>query len=100
MPPNNDEEVPVRSPIDIGTEEEVSPQDQDDFSTLLFIQKEFNREMRKLSSIDILEFEEGSNGLSIKEQVAAYKKAKEILEPLLATVNSRIQDIKGTQGGK
>lgn len=94
---NNDEEVPYRSPVDIGTADDVSTQDEQDFSTLLYIQKEFNREMRNLSSIDAFKLKDEEDGLTVPQQIVAYKKAKEVLEPLQSLVNTRVAEIKGKQ---
>lgn len=94
----NEEEVPYRSPVDIGEAEEVEPQDEEDFSTLEYLYKEFSREMKNLSSIDVLELKDNEDGLTIKEQIAAYKKAKAIIEPLYDLLKTRVGEIKQKQG--
>lgn len=88
----DNEEVPYRTPVDIGQAKQVSSQDEDDFSTLIFIQKEINREVQKLSDVDAFDLAEAE--LSVKEQLAAYRKAREILEPIQQTINSTIDEIK------
>lgn len=95
----DDEEVPVRSPIDVGEAPAVEPQDEEDFSTLLYLQKEFNRLMKELGSVDVFSLDNGQ--ISVENQIIAYRKAKEILEPLQSLVNTRVDEIKHKQkGGK
>lgn len=97
----DDEEVPYRSPIEVAEAEDVPQQDEEDFSTLKYLRKEFKRLMDELGSIDVFNLKDNEEGLSLKEQVAAYKKAKEILEPLYSLVDGRVAEIKGKQkGGK
>lgn len=87
-------DLPGRSPVDIRTAQPASNQDENDFSTLLQIQKDINEQMTKLDSISVFSLKDNENGLSLKEQVAAYQKAKEILEPIQTTINSAVDDVK------
>lgn len=87
-----DEEVPYRTPVSIGTAQPASTQDENDFSTLRYIQTEINKEMQRLSDVDAFDLKEGE--LSIKEQMAANKKAREILEPIQTLINGTINDIQ------
>lgn len=91
-------DLPGRSPVDVRTAVPASNQDEADFSTLLQIQKDINEQMDKLASIDVFTLADNENGLTLKEQVAAYKKAKEILEPLQNTINTAVDDVKLKQG--
>lgn len=93
-----DNEIPYRSPMDATPAKIVSDQDEDDFSTLIQIQKDLNQEIDRLSSIDVFDLAEAE--LSVKEQIAAYRKAKEILEPIQGLINETVNDIKLTQKGK
>lgn len=88
------DDLPGRSPVNIEIAEPASNQDENDFSTLLDIQKDINEEMAKLGSIDVFSLKDNENGLSLKEQVAAYQKAKEILEPLQNKINGAVNDVK------
>lgn len=91
----NDEELPVRSPVSTAAPiaELASNQDENDWSTLLSVAKDINEQMARLSSVDALNLKETEEGLTLKEQIAANKKALEILEPIQATINSTIQNV-------
>lgn len=96
---DNDEDVPLRSPVSQATA--VAPaaeQDAEDFSTLLDIQKDINEQMARLSSVDVFSLTDSE--LSIKEQIAAYKKAKEILEPIQQVINDTVENVKNKLKGR
>lgn len=95
MPEDN--EPDYRAGVNIPVAKEVSPVDEQDFSTLLYIQSGLNKEMRKLNSIDVFELDNGQ--ISVENQIIAYKKAKEILEPFQALVNDTVTKVRSKQSG-
>lgn len=91
---NNDEEVPYRSPVNVGAVDPVLPQDEADFPVILKVQKILDDAVERIDTIHVFDLSEGT--LTIKEQLAAYKFARdEIIEPLQILVNEVVGDIKG-----
>lgn len=95
---NPDEEIPTRSPVAGPPAEAASSQDENDFSTLLELQKYINEEVAKIRSVDVFELKEDK--ATIKEQLVGYKMALDILEPIQLSLNSTINAVKLKQEGK
>jgi len=91
---DNDEDLPVRSPVD--TTAPIAPvasnQDENDWSTLLAVAKDINEQMGLLGSVDDLDLKEEE--LSLKEQIAVNQKVRKILEPIQTQINSTLQDVQ------
>lgn len=87
-----DDEIPYRSPVDVRKAEAASTQDENDFSTLLQLQKDINDALASLKSVDVFDLAEGE--LTVKEQIAAYRLAIQLIEPLQATINSTVDSVK------
>lgn len=92
-----DNDAPVRSPFDAGSTDNVSSQDEDDFSTLLQLQKDINESVAELHSVNAFDLAE-KDGLSIKEQMAAFRLAETIVAPLQNLINDTVATIKLKEG--
>lgn len=91
-----DNDVPTRAPFDVGNTDNVSTQDENDFSTLLQLQKDINQSVRELHSVNAFDLTE-KEGLSIKEQMAAFRAAEAIVSPLQILINDTVDTIKNKQ---
>ena len=87
-----DNDVPVRAPFDVGNTDNVSSEDEDDFSTLLQLQKDINQSVAELHSVNAFDLAEGE--LTIKEQMAAFRAAEAIVAPLQTLINDTVNSIK------
>jgi hypothetical protein len=93
----DNEAIPYRSPVTTGPAEPVSTQDENDYSTLREVQKEFNDAMNALFN-DFNAFELAADP-NLGVQVAGRQYAYELLLPLQTKVNSAIDDINAKQKG-
>lgn len=88
-----DNDVPVRSPIDLGTAKTASTQDEDDFSTLkqvLQLVEEAEADCGDMNKIDL-----AHPKLSADQQVLAYQFAlNELVLPLKTLITSTINDVE------
>ncbi len=95
---NEDEEIPVRSPVRVETAPLATPQDEDDYSTLkalLQLVEEAEATCGDMNSID-----QKHPKLSAEQQVVAYQFAlNELVLPFKATVISTIKDIEEKRKG-
>ena len=86
-----EEDVPYRSGISIQPAEVVSSQDELDYSTLLLVKRELDRSIAELDAIHVFDLKEDE--LTIKEQVAAYSKARDVLLPLQAIITGVVNEV-------
>lgn len=91
-----DNDVPVRSPFFMGATNNISTQDEEDFSTLKELQTKINEDVKALHSVDAFDLTE-KEGLSIKEQMQAYRMAESIVAPLQSLINDTVNTIKQNQ---
>lgn len=89
-----DNDVPYRASPDVGPDKKSSTQDEADYSTLIGLKDYLLEELRKLKSTESLEENEEKDGLSIKEQLRANKKAEKIIEDALEIVQKGINDVE------
>lgn len=90
---NDDEEIPVRSPITVPVAPVASNQDENDWSTLADIYRDINEQMTKLDSVTGLDLKK-TDGLTIEQQIAVNQKVIEIIEPIAARIASAVQDVE------
>lgn len=88
---NDRDDVEYRTPVNIAPDISVTPQDESDFSTLKFIRATLDAEIKKLETVNVFDLKE--NKLTIKEQIAAYQKAIDILLPIQSVVESTVNNI-------
>lgn len=91
-----DNDAPVRSPFNTGITNNISDQDEDDYSTLLILQGHINEAVAELHNVNVFDLKEDE--LNIKEQMAAYRKAEEIVTPLQILINDTVNTIKQKEG--
>lgn len=87
-----DEELGYRSPAAVGPAPAASNVDERELSTLTEVAAEFQAELAAIDSIHVFDLEEKS--LTIKQQIAAYKKARTILQPLADKLSSAVDNVK------
>lgn len=95
---HEDNDVPYRSPMDdVREDTDTVTTDEEDFSTLRNVYRDLKKEYDNLDNESVFDLKEDE--LSIKEQIAANRRAKTILEPALASLKSAIDTVKQKQGG-
>ena len=88
-----DNNVPYRSPVEVGEADIASTQDEEDFSTLIKVLQDINEAKDKCSSMSALNLDDPK--LTTDQQVFAYQFAlNELILPLEETVKSTIGDVK------
>lgn len=89
---NSNEEIPYRAPMTApDPNDNVSVQDENDYSTLRHLKKELKSEIDRLKSVEAFDLTEGK--ITIKEQIAAHQLAVDILENALQMVTTAVSDI-------
>lgn len=88
-----DNEVPVRSPIDLGTAETASTQDEDDYSTILEIGRLIEEAEARCGDMNQLDPKHPK--LNADQQLEAYQFAlNELILPLKSLIVSTINDVE------
>lgn len=88
-----DNEVPVRSPIDLGTAKVASDRDEDDYSTIVRLLELVQEAEEKCSSINLIDTEHPK--LSADQQAVAYQFClNELIAPTKALLVGAIEDVQ------
>lgn len=90
-----DEELDYRFPSISGSAGQTISRDEVDFSTLQEVEKILHKAVQGIDSVHVFDLEEKE--LSIKEQIAAYRAAGDIVEPIHQMVKSAIEKVQLTQ---
>lgn len=95
----NDEDVPYRSPVTTGPVRSASSQDENDYSTLLEVKKDFDNAIVGLYR-DFNAFGLREDVPELEKQVIGRQVAYNILEPLQRKLQRAIEDVEQTQKGE
>src|SRR5688572_19441261 len=88
-----DNDPPVRSPIDLGTAKTVSDRDEDDYSTIVRLLQLVKEAEEKCSSINLIDTEHPK--LSADQQAVAYQFClNELIAPTRALLEGAINDVE------
>lgn len=87
-----DEEITYRSPVTVGDLPTASNRDEREISTLLEVQKHMHKLMESIDNVHVFDLTEKE--MTVKQQIKAYKKAQELLEPLMSQVDSAIENVQ------
>lgn len=96
---NEDENIPYRSPVTLPPRDAATDNDDQDFSTLLEVQKVFHEAVNALYK-DFNAFDLSKNVPKLEVQIAAKQIAFDILNPLKDTIDSAIQKVEQKRRGK
>lgn len=101
---DQDEELPVRSPIDISPARNVTTQDEENYSTLVDIQNTINLAIAGLykdfNAFKILDKEDDTTATkALLRQIAGKQEAYDILAPIQEQLNSVIDQINEMRKG-
>lgn len=85
------DDVPYFMQANTGPVNNVTYQDESDLSTLVRVQKIFEESLEELKSINAFDLKDGA--LTVKEQIAAYQKAYDILTPIRDMVQTTVENV-------
>lgn len=90
--PGNDEELDYRSPVSSGSGPFISTPDEQNYSTLIEVLKDFDQGLYELAH-DFNAFDLSGKEMTLEVQVAGRQYAYDLLMPLREKIQSAVNDV-------